>query len=85
MTDTLGSYPHFRLNFEQQGKRAKDLLKAARALDQLAVLLPEREVEAMLLQAVGDAAAVEAVLQLPHAVVIEGGAIDRVGHLGPWR
>lgn len=31
MTDTLGSYPQFRLNFEQQGKRAKDLLKAARA------------------------------------------------------
>ncbi len=31
MTDTLGSYPQFRLNFEQQGKRAKELLKAARA------------------------------------------------------
>ena len=31
MTDTLGSYPHFRLNFEQQGKRAKELLEAARA------------------------------------------------------
>src|SRR5579864_1139468 len=31
MADTLGSYPHFRLNFEQQGKRAKELLKAARA------------------------------------------------------
>jgi hypothetical protein len=31
MTDALGSYPQFRLNFEQQGKRAKDLLKAARA------------------------------------------------------
>src|SRR5579871_2450703 len=31
MADTLGSYPQFRLNFEQQGKRAKDLLKAARA------------------------------------------------------
>ncbi|HET7887303.1 MAG TPA: hypothetical protein VFL62_13830 [Bradyrhizobium sp.] len=31
MADTLGSYPHFRLNFEQQGKRAKDLLKAAQA------------------------------------------------------
>ena len=25
------SYANFRLNFEQQGKRAKDLLKAARA------------------------------------------------------
>jgi hypothetical protein len=33
MADWLGSYPHFRLNFEQQGKRAKDLLKAARAGD----------------------------------------------------
>ncbi len=31
MADTLGSYPQFRLNFEQQGKRARDLLKAARA------------------------------------------------------
>jgi hypothetical protein len=31
MADWLGSYPQFRLNFEQQGKRAKDLLKAARA------------------------------------------------------
>src|SRR5579864_6817710 len=31
MADTLGSYPQFRLNFEQQGKRAKELLKAARA------------------------------------------------------
>ncbi len=31
MADALGSYPHFRLNFEQQGKRAKELLKAARA------------------------------------------------------
>src|SRR5215470_8617707 len=30
MADALGSYPQFRLNFEQQGKRAKDLLKAAR-------------------------------------------------------
>src|SRR5579863_6763946 len=33
MADTLGPYPQFRLNFEQQGKRAKDLLKAARAGD----------------------------------------------------
>jgi hypothetical protein len=31
MADTLESYPQFRLNFEQQGKRAKELLKAARA------------------------------------------------------
>ena len=31
MADWLGSYPQFRLNFEQQGKRAKELLKAARA------------------------------------------------------
>ena len=30
MSDTLGTFPHFRLNFEQQGKRAKELLKAAR-------------------------------------------------------
>jgi len=33
MSDSPGSYPHFRLNFEQQGKRAKELLKAARAGD----------------------------------------------------
>ena len=31
MADPLGSYPHFRLNLEQQRKRAKELLKAARA------------------------------------------------------
>ena len=31
MTDTLGPYPQFRLNLEQQGKRAKELLKAARS------------------------------------------------------
>ena len=31
MADTLGSYPQFRLNFEQQGKRARELLNAARA------------------------------------------------------
>jgi hypothetical protein len=31
MTGSFGSYPQFRLNFEQQGKRAKELLKAARA------------------------------------------------------
>ena len=30
MTDGLGTYPYFRLNLEQQGKRAKELLKAAR-------------------------------------------------------
>src|SRR5580700_7186811 len=33
MADWLGSYAQFRLNFEQQGKRAKELLKAARAGD----------------------------------------------------
>ncbi len=37
MTDRLGSYPHFRLNVEQQGKRAKELLKAARAGDPAAL------------------------------------------------
>jgi hypothetical protein len=31
MSDTPRGYPHFRLNFEQQQKRAKELLKAARA------------------------------------------------------
>jgi hypothetical protein len=31
MPDRNGSYAEFRLNFEQQGKRAKELLKAARA------------------------------------------------------
>jgi hypothetical protein len=31
MSDTSRGYPHFRLNFEQQQKRAKELLKAARA------------------------------------------------------
>jgi hypothetical protein len=31
MADWHGSYAKFRLNFEQQGKRAKELLKAARA------------------------------------------------------
>ena len=31
MPDWNRSYANFRLNFEQQGKRAKDLLKAARA------------------------------------------------------
>ena len=30
-SDELKHYPGFRLNFEQQGKRAKELLKAARA------------------------------------------------------
>src|SRR5580693_8884776 len=33
MPDLNGSYANFRLNFEQQGKRAKELLKAARAGD----------------------------------------------------
>jgi hypothetical protein len=33
MADPFGSFPHFRLNFEQQGKRAKELLKAARSGD----------------------------------------------------
>lgn len=37
MSDSLGSYPQFRLNFEQQGKRAKELLKAARAGEPAAV------------------------------------------------
>jgi hypothetical protein len=37
MADSFGSYPHFRLNFEQQGKRAKELLRAARAGDQRAL------------------------------------------------
>lgn len=31
MPDWNRSYASFRLNFEQQGKRAKDLLRAARA------------------------------------------------------
>src|SRR6202047_1924667 len=56
--------------------------KEPRLFDQLAVLLPELEVQAMLLEAVGDTAAVEAVLQLAHAVVVKGGAVDRVGHGG---
>lgn len=30
MADGLGTYPYFRLSLEQQGKRAKELLKAAR-------------------------------------------------------
>src|SRR5216684_4495455 len=54
--------------------------KESGLFDELAVLLPELEVEAMLLEAVGDTAAVQAVLQLTHAVVVEGGAVDRVGH-----
>jgi hypothetical protein len=33
MADGLGSFRHFRLNFEQQAKRAKELLKAARSGD----------------------------------------------------
>ena len=54
--------------------------KESRLFDELAVLLPELEMEAVLLEAVGDTAAVQAVLQLTHAVVVEGGAVDRVGH-----
>lgn len=38
MADSLGSYPHFRLNFEQQRKRAKELLKAARAGEPAALM-----------------------------------------------
>jgi hypothetical protein len=37
MADSPGSYVEFRLNFEQQGKRAKELLKAARAGDREAL------------------------------------------------
>lgn len=37
MADPLGPYPHFRLNFEQQRKRAKDLLKAALAGERAAL------------------------------------------------
>ena len=33
MADPSGTHPHFRLNFEQQGKRAKELLKLARSGD----------------------------------------------------
>jgi hypothetical protein len=41
----------------------------------------------MLLEAIGDTPAIETVLQLAHAVVIEGGAVDRLGHggLSGWR
>ena len=56
--------------------------KEPRLLDQPAVLLPELEMEAMLLKAIGDAAAIEAVLQLAHAVMVEGRAVGRVGHWG---
>ncbi len=31
MSDWPGTHPHFRLNLEQQQKRAKDLLRVARA------------------------------------------------------
>jgi Domain of unknown function (DUF1835) len=37
MTDSSEFFSDFRLNFEQQGKRAKDLLKAARAGDSRAL------------------------------------------------
>jgi hypothetical protein len=54
--------------------------KESRLFDELVVLLPELEVEAMLLEAVGDTAAVEAVLQFTHAFMVEGSAVVRVGH-----
>jgi hypothetical protein len=54
--------------------------KNSRLFDELAFLLPKLEVEAMLLEGVRDTASVEAILQLTHAVVIERGAVDRVGH-----
>lgn len=38
MTDSHGLYSHFRLNFEQQRKRAKELLKAARAGEPAALM-----------------------------------------------
>src|SRR6202048_3881434 len=56
--------------------------KESRLFDERAVLLPELEVEAMLLEAVGDTAAVVAVLQLTHTVMVKGSAVDRVGHGG---
>lgn len=37
MADRRETYPHFRLNFEQQQKRAKDLVKAAKAGDTAAL------------------------------------------------
>jgi hypothetical protein len=37
MTDASGNFAYFRLNFEQQGKRAKDLLERARAGDSVAL------------------------------------------------
>jgi uncharacterized protein DUF1835 len=37
VSDSPGSHPHFRLNLEQQQKRAKDLLRAARAGDATAI------------------------------------------------
>ena len=38
------------------------------------------KVETMLLEAVGDAGTVEAVLQLTHVVVVEWRTVNRVGH-----
>jgi hypothetical protein len=35
----------------------------------------------MLLETVGDAAPVKAVLQFAHAVMVEGDAVDRVSHV----
>ncbi len=52
----------------------------ARLFDQFEVLLPELEVEPMLFQAVGHAAAIEAILHLPHAVVIERRRVSAFGH-----
>src|SRR5690349_14768840 len=54
--------------------------KELRLFDELSVLFPEFEMEPMLLQPVGDTAPIEAVLQLTHAIVVEGGAIDGIGH-----
>src|SRR5262245_40816137 len=45
--------------------------KEACLSDELAVLLPELEVEAMLLEAVGNTAPVESVLQFTHSVMVE--------------
>ena len=47
--------------------------KEARGLDQLAILLPELAVHAVFLESISDAAAIEPILQLAHAVVVEGG------------
>jgi len=54
--------------------------KESRRFDEIVVLLPELEMEAMFLEAVGDTAPVETILQFAHAVVIEGRAGKRLGH-----